>query len=42
MSARPILGLKEVPRVPAVRRLKGHVSWVQNVVRQFGLYPPRA
>jgi hypothetical protein len=25
---------------PAVRRLKGHASWVQNVVRQFGPYPP--
>src|SRR6187431_3778316 len=24
---------------PAVRRLKRYVSWVQNVVRQFGLYP---
>ncbi len=24
---------------PSVRRLKGHASWVQNVVRQFGLYP---
>ena len=23
----------------AVRRLKWYVSWVQNVVRQFGLYP---
>jgi hypothetical protein len=23
----------------AVRQLKGHASWVQNVVRQFGLYP---
>ena len=23
----------------AVRPLKRHVSWVQNVVRQFGLYP---
>ena len=26
----------------AVRPLKRHASWVQNVVRQFGLYPPRA
>ena len=42
MSARPILGLEDGPKGPAVRRLKGHVSWVQNVVRQFGLYPPRA
>ncbi|MFP7665832.1 MAG: InlB B-repeat-containing protein [Corynebacterium pyruviciproducens] len=25
-----------------VRPLKRHASWVQNVVRQFGLYPPRA
>ncbi len=24
---------------PAVRRLKRYASWVQNVVRQFGLYP---
>ena len=23
----------------AVRQLKRYVSWVQNVVRQFGLYP---
>ena len=27
------------PKGPAVRRLKRYVSWVQNVVRQFGLYP---
>ena len=27
------------PKGPAVRRLKGYASWVQNVVRQFGLYP---
>ena len=26
----------------AVRHLKWYASWVQNVVRQFGLYPPRA
>ena len=26
----------------AVRRLKWYVSWVQNVVRQFGPYPSRA
>ena len=26
----------------AVRQLKWYVSWVQNVVRQFGLYPPQA
>src|SRR5690606_35544095 len=25
----------------AVRRLKWYASWVQNVVRQFGLYPVR-
>ena len=24
----------------AVRPLKHNVSWVQNVVRQFGFYPP--
>ena len=35
-------GAEEGPKGPAVRRLKGYVSWVQNVVRQFGLYPPRA
>ena len=28
----------EAPKGPAVRRLKWYVSWVQNVVRQFGLY----
>ena len=26
----------------AVRQLKRYVSWVQNVVRQFGPYLPRA
>ena len=26
-------------KVSAVRRLKWYASWVQNVVRQFGLYP---
>ena len=26
----------------AVRQLKWYVSWVQNVVRQFGPYLPRA
>ena len=30
------------PKGPAVRRLKWYMSWVQNVVRQFGLYPVRA
>ena len=29
----------EAPKGPAVRRLKWYASWVQNVVRQFGLYP---
>ena len=32
----------EAPKGPAVRRLKGYASWVQNVVRQFGLYPGQA
>src|SRR5207247_10897167 len=32
-------GAGEGPKGPAVRRLKWHMSWVQNVVRQFGLYP---
>ena len=27
------------PKGLAVRQLKWYVSWVQNVVRQFGLYP---
>ena len=31
-------GAGEGPKGPAVRRLKRYVSWVQNVVRQFGLY----
>ena len=31
-------GAEEGPKGPAVRRLKGYVSWVQNVVRQFGSY----
>src|SRR5215218_5530850 len=35
-------GAGEGPKGPAVRRLKWHMSWVQNVVRQFGLYPPWA
>ena len=30
------------PKGWAVRPLKRHASWVQNVVRQFGLSPPRA
>ena len=29
----------EAPKGMAVRHLKRHASWVQNVVRQFGLYP---
>ena len=42
MSAHRILGLEQVPRGTAVRRLKRYASWVQNVVRQFGPYPPWA
>ena len=30
------------PKGLAVRQLKRHASWVQNVVRQFGPYPPWA
>ena len=30
------------PKGSAVRRSKRHASWVQNVVRQFGLYPLRS
>ena len=30
------------PKGWAVRPLKRHASWVQNVVRQFGPYPPWA
>ncbi len=30
------------PKGSAVRRLKWHASWVQNVVRQFGPYLLRA
>ena len=30
------------PKGTAVRRLKRHASWVQNVVRQFGPYLPWA
>src|SRR5262249_24383440 len=29
------------PKEWADRPLKRYASWVQNVVRQFGLYPPR-
>src|SRR5215510_14982193 len=30
------------PKGSAVRRLKWHASWIQNVVRQFGPYPLRS
>ena len=30
------------PKGLTVRQLKRYASWVQNVVRQFGLYPPWA
>ena len=30
------------PKGLAVRQLKRHASWVQNVVRQFGPYPSQA
>ncbi len=32
-------GAGEGPKGRSVRPLKWYVSWVQNVVRQFGLYP---
>jgi len=32
-------GAGEGPKGRAVRPLKWYMSWVQNVVRQFGLYP---
>ncbi len=35
-------GAVEGPKGWAVRPLKWHASWVQNVVRQFGPYPPWA
>ena len=35
-------GAGEGPKGSAVRPLKWHASWVQNVVRQFGLYLLRA
>src|SRR3989339_1066697 len=35
-------GAEEGPKGLAVRQLKRYVSWVQNVVRQFGPYPMRA
>ncbi len=39
-SSHPGAGLG--PKGWAVRPLKRYASWVQNVVRQFGLYPLRA
>ncbi len=33
-------GAGEGPKGLAVRQLKRYASWVQNVVRQFGLYLP--
>ena len=38
----PHPGGVEAPKGLAVRQLKRHASWVQNVVRQFGLYLPQA
>ena len=35
-------GGEEAPKGLAVRQLKWYVSWVQNVVRQFGPYLPWA
>ena len=35
-------GAEVGPKGMAVRHLKRYVSWVQNVVRQFGPYPSRA
>ena len=35
-------GAGEGPKGWAVRPLKWYVSWVQNVVRQFGPYPSQA
>ena len=35
-------GAVEGPKGQAVRLLKWYASWVQNVVRQFGPYPPWA
>ena len=39
-SSKPGAGVG--PKGWAVRPLKRYASWVQNVVRQFGPYPPRA
>ena len=36
----PYPGAGEGPKGLAVRQLKWYVSWVQNVVRQFGPYLP--
>src|SRR5712672_1424577 len=36
------LGAEAGPKGWAVRPLKRYASWVQNVVRQFGPYPPWA
>src|SRR6188472_2674521 len=35
-------GAEVGPKGLAVRQLKRYASWVQNVVRQFGPYPPCA
>ena len=35
-------GAEAGPKGLAVRQLKWYASWVQNVVRQFGPYPPWA
>jgi hypothetical protein len=35
-------GAEEGPKGLSVRQLKRYASWVQTVVRQVGLYPPRA
>ena len=35
-------GAEAGPKGLAVRQLKRYASWVQNVVRQFGPYLPRA
>ena len=35
-------GAEVGPKGLAVRQLKRYASWVQNVVRQFGPYPPWA
>ena len=35
-------GAGACPKGMAVRHSKRYASWVQNVVRQFGPYPPQA